>query len=177
MIIWICDNFICQLYVNITDLVMEVLKEMRVNRERWASPECNNFRKVLQWLDQEGVGEGMVLEFRNQGCLGRAGPGDSVAGTVRWNVESGEGATLCELGLNPEFSQREWGAQRECVSSRNLEDGRHTATNKMLPEAESKRAQYPGCSFLPALQSVNIASHWMNLARNQLAKEPENCSF
>lgn len=52
---------------------MEMLKELRVNRERQVSPEFNNYRKVLLWLDQERVREGMVLEFRGQGCLGRAG--------------------------------------------------------------------------------------------------------
>lgn len=68
---------------------MEVLKETRVNRERWASPECNNFRKVRQWLDQEGVGKGMVLQFRSQGCLGRAGPGTTWRGLSgeRWSLE------------------------------------------------------------------------------------------
>lgn len=68
---------------------MEVLEELRVNRERWASPEFNSCRKVLLWLDQERVGEGMVLEFRSGEAWVEleagegASPRDSVAGTVR----------------------------------------------------------------------------------------------
>lgn len=95
-----------------------------------------------------------------------------MAETVRWKVESGEGATHCKLELTPSFPK----GNDEHRGNVNL------AGTWNMPDIQPltrccMEGNYTACSFLPALQSVNIASHWMNLARNELAKECENWSL
>lgn len=94
---------------------------------------------------------------------------DYVAGTVRWKVESGEGTTR-ELELTQGYSR---------TSKENRGNVCLAGTHSRWEDAawSRKGENYPGCSFLPALQSVYMASHWKNLARNPSAQDPENYSF
>lgn len=104
------------------------------------------------------------------------GPGNYVAETISENWNSREVVTQCELRLKQVFpteSEEDRGNVYP-AGPLNIREIQPLIRCHLKQRGEEKNS---GCSFLSALPSSSIVTHCMNLARNQSAEEPGNCSF